>query len=190
MTANLESFLDAIIRTFQYYGGVPRRVIFDNARVAVKSGFGAHAAAQDDYKQLSAHYGFEPVFCNPASGNEKGLVENLVGYIRRNVCVPLPKVKNLEELNGKLLEKCVRYLDHKVDSRPAPVGILLEEDRQCLHPKQPHRLNRNTHTARSEILTPFGRNLHVSDFRQSQEWRSERYARRHGVNAGLAAVAY
>lgn len=71
---NLESFLDAIIRTFQYYGGVPRRVIFDNARVAVKSGFGAHAAAQDDYKQLSAHYGFEPVFCNPASGNEKGLV--------------------------------------------------------------------------------------------------------------------
>lgn len=46
---NLESFLDAIIHTFQYYGGVPRRVIFDNARVAVKSGFGAHAAAQDDY---------------------------------------------------------------------------------------------------------------------------------------------
>lgn len=131
---NLESFLDAIIRTFQYYGGVPRRVIFDNARVAVKSGFGSHAAAQDDYKQLSAHYGFEPVFCNPASGNEKGLVENLVGYIRRNVCVPLPKVKNLEELNEKLLEACVRYLEHKVDSRPAPVGTLLEEDRQCLQP--------------------------------------------------------
>jgi transposase len=75
---NLESFLDGIIHTFQYYGGVPRRVIFDNARVAVKSGFGAHAAVQDDYKQLSAHYGFEPVFCNPASVNEKGLVENLV----------------------------------------------------------------------------------------------------------------
>ena len=129
---NLESFLDAIIRTFQYYGGVPRRVIFDNARVAVKSGFGAHAAAQDDYSQLSAHYGFTPVFCNPASGNEKGLVENLVGYIRRNVCVPLPKVKNLEDLNGKLLEKCVHYLEHKVDSRPAPVGVMLEEDRQCL----------------------------------------------------------
>ena len=129
---NLESFLDAIIHTFQYYGGVPRRVIFDNARVAVKSGFGAHAAAQDDYSQLSAHYGFVPVFCNPASGNEKGLVENLVGYIRRNVCVPRPKVKNLEELNGKLLEKCVHYLEHKVDGRPAPVGVMLEEDRQCL----------------------------------------------------------
>jgi transposase len=131
---NLESFLDAIIHTLQYYGGAPRRVIFDNARVAVKSGFGAHAAAQDDYKQLSAHYGFEPIFCNPASGNEKGLVENLVGYIRRNVCVPLPKVKDLEELNGKLLEKCVRYLDHQIESRPAPVGTMLAEDRQCLQP--------------------------------------------------------
>lgn len=79
-------------------------MIFDNARVAVKSGFGAHAAAQDDYSLLSAQYGFEPVFCNPASGNEKGLVENLVGFIRGNVCVPLPKVKDLEDLNGKLLE--------------------------------------------------------------------------------------
>ena len=129
---NLESFLDAVIHTLQYYGGVPRRIIFDNAKVAVKSGFGAHAAAQDDYKQLAAHYGFEPIFCNPASGNEKGLVENLVGYIRRNVCVPLPKVKNLEEMNGKLLEKCVQYLEHHIESRSSTVGVMLEEDRQCL----------------------------------------------------------
>lgn len=131
---NLESFLDAIVHSFQYFGGVPKRLIFDNARVAVKDGFGAHAAAQDDYAQLSAHYGFQPVFCNPASGNEKGLVENLVGYIRRNVCVPLPRVDSLEELNGKLLAQCVKYLDHKVDSRPQNVGVMLEEDRQALRP--------------------------------------------------------
>lgn len=131
---NLESFLDAIIRTIRYFGGTPRRFIFDNARVAVKSGFGAHAIAQEDYKQLSAHYGFEPVFCNPASGNEKGLVENLVGYIRRNVCVPLPKVNSLDELNAKLLEKCVEYLDHQIEGRPAKVGVMLEEDRRALQP--------------------------------------------------------
>ncbi len=131
---NLESFLDAIIRTFKYFGGVPRRIVFDNARVAVKSGFGAHAAAQDDYSQLAAHYGFEPIFCNPASGNEKGLVENLVGYIRRNVCVPLPRVASLEELNGKLLEQCVKYLEHKVESRPQKVATMLEEDQQALYP--------------------------------------------------------
>jgi transposase len=129
---NLESFLEAIIRTFQYYGGVPKRLIFDNARVAVKSGFGAHAAAQDDYSQLAAHYGFEPIFCNPASGNEKGLVENLVGYIRRNVCVPLPRVNSLEELNSKLLEKCTKYLNHQIDGRPEKVEAMLKEDQAAL----------------------------------------------------------
>ena len=129
---NLESFLDALIRTFKYYGGVPKRIIFDNAKVAVKSGFGAHAAAQDDYAQLAAHYGFKPVFCNPASGNEKGLVENLVGYIRRNVCVPLPRVENLDELNAKLLEKCLKYQGHKVEGKPDKVGEMLKEDRDAL----------------------------------------------------------
>ena len=131
---NLESFLDAIIHTFQFFGGVPRRLIFDNAKIAVKNGFGAHATAQDDYAQLAAHYGFEPVFCNPSSGNEKGLVENLVGYIRRNVCVPLPRVKDLDELNGKLLEKCTQYQEHQVEGRSNKVGIMLAEDRKYLQP--------------------------------------------------------
>lgn len=131
---NLESFLDAIIHTIQYFGGVPRRFIFDNARVAVKSGFGAHAAAQDDYRHLAAHYGFEPVFCNVSSGNEKGLVENLVGYIRRNAFVPVPQVKSMEELNAMLVEKCTEYLGHQVEGRPAKVGAMLEEEKAALLP--------------------------------------------------------
>lgn len=70
---NEESFLDALVQVFQYFGGVPKRVIFDNGKVAVKDGFGANARKQAGYDALSAHYGFEAVFCNPASGNEKGL---------------------------------------------------------------------------------------------------------------------
>lgn len=130
---NLESFLDALVRMMQYFNGVPREVIFDNARVAVKNGFGAHATAQDNYSHLAAHYGFKAVFCNPASGNEKGLVENLVGYIRRNVCVPLPRVASLEELNGKLLEHCVKYLNHRIEGKPASVAEMLTEERSQLH---------------------------------------------------------
>ena len=130
---NLESFLDAITRTIQYFGGVPRKFVFDNAKVAVKSGFGAHAAAQDDYAHLAAHYSFEPVFCNPCSGNEKGLVENLVGYIRRNVCVPIPKVEDLDELNVMLLTKCVQYGDHQIDGKEDKVSVMLEEERQVLY---------------------------------------------------------
>lgn len=131
---NTESFLDALVRMFNYFGGVPKHVIFDNARVAVKQGYGRQAKAQDKYKALASHYGFEPVFCNPASGNEKGLVEGLVGYIRRNVCVPVPKVDDMAELNEKLLENCKRYLQHRIRSKPAPVGNLLAEERDYLYP--------------------------------------------------------
>lgn len=131
---NEESFLDALVQVFQYFDGVPRRVIFDNGKVAVKDGFGAHARKQTGYATLAAHYGFEAVFCNPASGNEKGLVEGLVGYIRRNVCVPVPKVKSLEELNRMLQEKCLSYLSHQIRGKEASVGEMLTTEREKLYP--------------------------------------------------------
>lgn len=127
---NEESFLDAFVRAFTYFGGVPKRVIFDNAKVAVKGGFGAHAIKQAGYAALSAHYSFDAIFCNPASGNEKGLVEGLVGYIRRNVCVPIPKVKDIEELNQRLSDKCEKYLGHQIRGKKASVGEMLKEE-QC-----------------------------------------------------------
>lgn len=103
---NEESFLEALVLAFEYFGGVPRQVIFDNGKVAVKEGFGAHAKKQQGYSMLSAHYGYDAVFCNIKSGNEKGLVEGLVGYIRRNVCVPIPRVNSMSELNEQFLQKC------------------------------------------------------------------------------------
>lgn len=131
---NEESFLDALVRVFEYFEGVPRRVIFDNGKVAVKDGFGANAKKQAGYTALSAHYGFEAVFCNPASGNEKGLVEGLVGYIRRNVCVPMPKVESLEELNGILADKCRKYLKHTIRGKDLNVGELLALEKERLYP--------------------------------------------------------
>lgn len=131
---NLESFLDALNQAIVYFGGTPRRVIFDNAKVAVKEGFGARARATDDYAALAAHYGFEPVFCNIASGNEKGLVEGLVGYSRRNFCVPMPTVKTMEELNQKLRKSCQNYLSHRVQGKPASVGELFQIEQGKLYP--------------------------------------------------------
>lgn len=126
---NEESFLDALVQVFQYFGGVPRRVIFDNGKVAVKDGFGAHARKQAGYAALAAHYGFEAVFCNPASGNEKGLVEGLVGYIRRNVCVPVPKSETMEDLNRMFQEKCRKYLSHQIRGKEANVGAMLAQEK-------------------------------------------------------------
>ena len=131
---NEESFLDALVQVFQYFGGVPKRVIFDNGKVAVKDGFGSHARKQAGYAALAAHYGFEAVFCNPASGNEKGLVEGLVGYIRRNVCVPVPKTETMEELNQMLHEKCLKYLSHQIRGKESSVGEMLARERGRLYP--------------------------------------------------------
>ena len=129
---NFESFQDALLRTFEYFGGVPERVIFDNARIAVKEGFGAHAKATDKYIALSAHYCFEPVFCNVSSGNEKGLVEGLVGFFRRNFCVPLPRADSIEELNRGFEDACRKYSAHTVPRKTSTVGELLAEERKAL----------------------------------------------------------
>lgn len=114
-TQNLESFLEAQQLMFDHFKGIPSRLIFDNAKVAVKEGFGRHAKATDGYKSFAAHYAFQTDFCNIASGNEKGLVENLVGYARRNFMVPVPRVSSLAELNQRLLRDCISYRDnHKI----------------------------------------------------------------------------
>ena len=131
---NEESFLEAFTQAFQYFGGVPRKVIFDNAKVAVKEGFGSQAKKQAGYAALAAHYGFEAVFCNVASGNEKGLVEGLVGYIRRNALVPIPQVKTLDELNKLLREKCEQYLNRTIKGKSESVQELFYKEKQALYP--------------------------------------------------------
>jgi len=138
---NMESFLDALNQTVLYFGGTPRRVIFDNAKVAVKDGFGANARATERYAKLAAHYGFEPVFCNIASGNEKGLVEGLVGFSRRNFCVPVPRVNTMEELNQKLKSACKDYLSHTVRGKPASVGEMFQAEQAKLYPLPPYRFD-------------------------------------------------
>ena len=131
---NQESFLEAQQLMFDYFGGVPRRVIFDNAKVAVKEGFGIYAKPQVKYLSFSSHYAFSLDFCNPAKGNEKGLVENLVGYARRNFFVPVPKVSSMKSLNDKLVESCLKYRkNHKVESKTQTVNVLYEIERKCLN---------------------------------------------------------
>lgn len=149
LNQNAESFLEAQQRMFDHFGGVPRRLIFDNGKVGVKEGFGLHAVAQDYYRMFSAHYVFHTDFCNVASGNEKGLVENLVGYSRNNFLVPVPRVDSMDTLNTQLLERCLQYRDtHKVQGRSQSVKDLYSADRACLHPIAPYRYD----TAR--ITTP------------------------------------
>lgn len=133
--SNEETFLEAQQLMFDFFGGVPRRLIFDNAKVAVKEGFGIYAKPQDKYLSFGANYAFSLDFCNPASGNEKSLVENLVGYSRRNFLVPVPRVADIEELNRILWNACINYREnHRVQHRSYPVKVMYQEEARLLNP--------------------------------------------------------
>lgn len=119
---NEESFLEAQIYGFMFFQGIAKRIIFDNAKVAVKEGFGAHAVAQDRYKALAAHYAFQCEFTNISAAHEKGLVEGLVGLVRRNIFVPVPRVDSIDELNAEILKRCLKYREHKIFGRDQLVG--------------------------------------------------------------------
>lgn len=131
---NQESFLEGHIRSFMHSNGVPSRIIFDNARVAVKEGFGLYAKPQDTYKALASHYAFDLDFTGKNSGNEKGLVENLVGWFRRNFLVPVPRVDTIEELNAMFQEACLEYRDHRIQGRDQRVGEQFKIEQQYLNP--------------------------------------------------------
>ena len=76
----LEALLEGHIEAFKFFNGVPQRNIYDNMRTIVTDGWGKHVGKeQKDFVHLKAHYSFKSTFCNPGQGNEKGLVEGLVG---------------------------------------------------------------------------------------------------------------
>ena len=124
---NQECLLEGMKRIFEHIGGVPPRLRFDNMTTAVaqvlKDG---ERVLTEGFTRFMLHYRFQADFCNPASGNEKGNVENKVGYSRRNAFVPVPVITSFEEFNEQLLEWCEKDADrlhykHKV-SHPGTLG--------------------------------------------------------------------
>ena len=99
---NQECLLEGMKRIFEHIGGVPPRLRFDNMTTAVaqvlKDG---ERTLTDAFNRFMLHYRFQADFCNPASGNEKGNVENKVGYSRRNFFVPVPTITSFEEFKAK-----------------------------------------------------------------------------------------
>lgn len=103
-----ELMLDLHTRAFGFFGGTCRRGIYDNLKTAVKEILkGKHRNLQERFIEFSSHYLIAPEFCNPASGNEKGRVENKIGYIIRNFFAPIPWFDSIEELNERLLAWCI-----------------------------------------------------------------------------------
>ena len=103
-----EMLFDALTQAFRVLGGVPQRGIFDNMRTAVdRIGSGKARQVNARFAAIASHYLFEPEFCNPASGWEKGQVEKNVQDARRRLWQPMPSFPNLDALNAWLEERCI-----------------------------------------------------------------------------------
>ena len=102
-----EALLESHIRGFKYLGGVPCRMRYDNMKTAVaKVTRGKRRSEQELWVSFRSHFPFEAVYCNAGEAQEKGSVENLVGYVRRNFLVPMPDMRDFSELNRFLLGCC------------------------------------------------------------------------------------
>ena len=113
-----EMFFDGHIRAFAHFQGVFPTLVYDNLRVAVKQILcGKSRVEQDRFVAFRSYYTFQSRFCNPERGREKGGVEGLVGYVRRNFLVPIPEVKDFEELNVRLLGQCERHSQNRIGGR-------------------------------------------------------------------------
>jgi transposase len=132
---NTEAFLEGHNQAFAYFGGVPRTILYDNTRIAVKEIAGdGERKPTEAFSGLQSHYLFAAKFGRPGRGNDKGNVEGLVGYARRNFMVPIPRAASWEELNAQLLEGCRKRRERTLWGETETIAERFERDREKLLP--------------------------------------------------------
>ena len=105
-----EMVFDAHDRAFTLFKGACGRGIYDNMKTAVETVFvGRDRLYNRRFLQMCSHYLVDPVACTPASGWEKGQVENQVGLVRERFFTPRLRFKTYDEMNAWLLDKCIAY---------------------------------------------------------------------------------
>jgi transposase len=130
-----EVFLEGHVRAFAFFGGVPRRIAYDNTKTAVAKIVGSRErVVTREFQRLMSHSLFASHFCLVRRPNEKGHVERLVEYARSNFLVPVPRVDSLAELNERLTTQCQRDQDRTTRGKPGTVATLLVEDRAAMLP--------------------------------------------------------
>jgi transposase len=157
-----ETFQEGHLRAFEFLGGVPKRITYDNTKIAVTKVIQKRGGAfTREFLRLESHYLFEHHFCLVRRANEKGHVESLVGYSRRNFLVPVPELDDFEQFNEDLVESCREELNRQVRGKKDTKAGLLEEDRRAMLslPENPFEAQRiETCQANSLSLVRFDRN--------------------------------
>ena len=133
-----EAFCDGHVRAFAFFGGVPQSILYDNTKIAVARILGDGKRQRTRvFTELQSHYLFEDRFGRPGKGNDKGKVEGLVGYARRNFLVPIPVSESFETLNAHLLECCRRRMADRLRGHDETIGERLKRDLAALQTPLP-----------------------------------------------------
>ena len=132
---NAECTCLALRNLFEWLGGVPERIVFDNAAGVGHKGYGEREPRLTHlFQAFQAHYGFDCSFCNPYSGHEKGAVESKVGMVRRKLFVPRPSVWSLENFSAGLPDRCLELATKPHYRKDTEERGLFSEDRAVLLP--------------------------------------------------------
>jgi transposase len=133
-----EAFCDGHVLAFTFFGGVPKSILYDNTKIAVARilGDGVRQRTQA-FGELQSHYLFEDRFGRPGKGNDKGKVEGLVGYARRNFLVPIPVFDSFAALNEHLLACCRKRLGDRLRGHTETIGERLQRDLAALQEPLP-----------------------------------------------------
>ena len=130
-----EAFFEGHNLAFIFVGGVPRRITYDNLKIAIYRILeGRNRQEQETFKRFRSHYLFKSNYCNPAQGHEKGGVENDAGYAQRNFLAPLLEVSSYEELNQILLERCQKNVQRRIRGKTESVAQLWESEKPLFLP--------------------------------------------------------
>ena len=135
LSEKMECFLDGHVRAFGFFGGVPRCCAYDNLKTAVAwIGRAGERRLNDTFIALRSHYLFDSRFCNIASGNEKGHVENLVKLAQSNFLASVPSFSDLTDLNAYLEKRCREDRQRLAPQSDKTREELFVEEQACLLP--------------------------------------------------------
>ena len=135
-----EAFLDGHVSALAFLGGVPQSILYDNTKLAVARILGdGRRKRTRAFTELQSHYRFEDRFGRPGKGNDKGKVEGMVGYVRRNFLVPVPSFQSFDALNDHLEQRCLARMDAQLRGHDETIGQRMERDLES-PPSPAHRV--------------------------------------------------
>jgi len=128
-----EAFCDGHVSAFAFFEGIPQSILYDNTKIAVARILGDRTRVRTRrFTELQSHYLFDDKFGRPARGNDKGNVEGMVGYTRRNFMVPAPRYDSFDDLNAHLEARSLARQGDKLRGHSQTIGQRLISDIDAL----------------------------------------------------------